>query len=150
MTADHEDQVQQLKSYIKCLESDLQDARVQMVMQQQRSISPHPVDVGDDVLNGNSDQVDSVTAADLETELAPAIPATASTTSHELQDQLNQSLAERDLLEDQVKSMREELENFRCQTKITSTCAIIPLIMLVIAILIAFYPTVSTVTGTTE
>lgn len=88
----------------------------------------------------------------------------------QLQEKLNESLVERDLLEDQVKSMREDLENFRCQTKIvsnstkrdsnsnqtfilckqTSTCAIVPLIMLLIAILIAFYPTVSSVTGTID
>lgn len=38
LLSSHEDQVKQLKSYIKCLESDLQEARVQMVIRS--SMSP--------------------------------------------------------------------------------------------------------------
>lgn len=42
----------------------------------------------------------------------------------ELEERLSQSLMERDLLEEQVKSMKEDLENFRCQTKIVSSLSI--------------------------
>jgi len=67
-----------------------------------------------------------------------------------LRKNLIESLEEKEHLTESLATLKEDLEVVKYQSKITSTCAIIPLLMLVLAFLMAFYPTVSTVTGTAE
>jgi chromosome segregation ATPase len=50
----------------------------------------------------------------------------------------------------QLNSMKEELELVCYQNKMATTCAIVPLLALALAILMAFYPAVSSMTGTSE
>ncbi|XP_054163484.1 sarcolemmal membrane-associated protein-like [Oppia nitens] len=53
-------------------------------------------------------------------------------------------------LNEDLINANQEIDNISYQNKIATACAIIPLIMLLIAVVMAYYPSVSSVTGTNE
>ncbi|XP_074600059.1 sarcolemma associated protein [Brevipalpus obovatus] len=53
-------------------------------------------------------------------------------------------------LESEIKALREELEIITYQNKMASVCAIAPLLILLLAIVFAWYPSLSSFTGTME
>ncbi|CAG2117513.1 unnamed protein product, partial [Medioppia subpectinata] len=57
---------------------------------------------------------------------------------------------ENQTLSEDLKTANEEMEVISYQNKIATACAVVPLIMLLIAVIMAYYPSVSTVTGTTD
>lgn len=141
-----EDQIRELKQYIKCLESDLQEARVQSAITRSMSRASGQDEEEDVPAVADGRNLDSETAAKSSQSVSRVssfawrlicvvvvlLQSVVSPEVGELQERLKDSLMERDLLEDQVKCMREDLENFRCQTKIVSwDCFFAPLVVVV-------------------
>lgn len=68
----------------------------------------------------------------------------------ELKQKFDDCSQDKQVLNEELMSAKEDIDIFSYQSKIATACAFVPLLMLLIAVLMAYYPSVSTVTGTTD
>lgn len=67
-----------------------------------------------------------------------------------LKDKFSACAEERAQLQRELKALTDEYQLMSYQSKTISACSIIPLCILLLAVLLGFYPTISFLTGTTE
>jgi len=86
----------------------------------------------------------------LVSEAAPSVPDTSLQETAEARERLESVQAEKDKLEGDVSRLEEELSIIAVASRTLTACTVIPVIVLLIAIVMAFQPLISSIFGTKD